>query len=514
MATEEEIFQLIYKYLGEDEARKFEAALDRQKTKTDELTAATDKTSKGTANMGRTMLETGRIVQDFAQGGIGGVLNNIEGLVAALGLGSGLAGVLTIVGVGIALLKQPLMDLASSLLESGEKSKNWGTALQQVDRDLKDVTRELDEYTKKQSLSNEEVDKANELSARQIALEKEKKRLEEEKKNVEKLRGLQTPEEEEARKARTEAVTAALGGGAERQATVAALATQMSAEDRERLFGERRILQGQLAAPDLPGVNRLRLQRQLAAVNQQLERSMRGEAFPQFQQRAEALAGGALAGDAGAFNQVLAMMQRGQGFQLGEAGEWTRLQMERGAPAGIAAAHAERQGIEEQRRMGGLDRQLAERRRKEAEQQKKDDADFRKGLQAELKTHVKPGPRALAEAEAPKAKVSTEAELKRQAEAERKEALARQIHGMAGGQFTPDQARHAAGEAIKLQQQQVPVNQAIMGAMQNELMAMAKLRQELMQQHMQFLRMQQGFGNMAQGMGPMGAPMGAQMAGP
>lgn len=57
--------------------------------------------SSGMAGVGQAVMQSSRAIQDFAQGGIGGVLNNIEGLAFALGGGAGLAGALTIAGVAI-----------------------------------------------------------------------------------------------------------------------------------------------------------------------------------------------------------------------------------------------------------------------------------------------------------------------------------------------------------------------------------------------------------------------------
>ena len=60
------------------------------------------------------MLQTGRIVQDFTQGGVGGILNNIEGIARALGGGAGLAGVLTVVGTAAFIARPHLMRFYES----------------------------------------------------------------------------------------------------------------------------------------------------------------------------------------------------------------------------------------------------------------------------------------------------------------------------------------------------------------------------------------------------------------
>lgn len=65
------------------------------KKKGDDAKEATGKL----AGLGQAGLQIGRAVQDFAQGGLGGILNNIEGIVRSIGMGPGVAGVLTMAGV-------------------------------------------------------------------------------------------------------------------------------------------------------------------------------------------------------------------------------------------------------------------------------------------------------------------------------------------------------------------------------------------------------------------------------
>lgn len=73
-----------------------------------------------TKNNGQALLTLGRIVQD-GQYGIGGMVNNIEGLTMSLGMGAGLAGVLTLVGVGLQLFTKKLQDAANMVDKDGKK---------------------------------------------------------------------------------------------------------------------------------------------------------------------------------------------------------------------------------------------------------------------------------------------------------------------------------------------------------------------------------------------------------
>jgi hypothetical protein len=152
VATEQEILNLIYQYQGADALKQAKQDLEDAKAATaalgdqfrqgaiDEATfreairfqAQTIADSKekieaferaarggasGMAGFGQSTLQAGRIIQDFTQGGLAGVLNNIESLVMALGGPAGLAGILTIVGVGFYVLKPKIEELMKSLLD-------------------------------------------------------------------------------------------------------------------------------------------------------------------------------------------------------------------------------------------------------------------------------------------------------------------------------------------------------------------------------------------------------------
>lgn len=77
------------------------------------------KLSGNSADSGRAILETSRALEDL-QYGISGVLNNLPGLVATLGGGAGLAGVISLVGVGLTQLYKHLGDVAGKTVELTE----------------------------------------------------------------------------------------------------------------------------------------------------------------------------------------------------------------------------------------------------------------------------------------------------------------------------------------------------------------------------------------------------------
>ena len=81
----------------------------------DETAAGAERAAASALKPGRAMLESGRVIQDFAQGGIAGILNNIEGLTSSLGLGAGLAGALTTVGVAAYIAGPKLKEMWDAL---------------------------------------------------------------------------------------------------------------------------------------------------------------------------------------------------------------------------------------------------------------------------------------------------------------------------------------------------------------------------------------------------------------
>lgn len=92
---------------------KERAALERQ---LNTATVATEKATKSTVNLGYAGMTAGRIFQDTVQGGIGGALNNIEGMTTFLGGTAGLAGALTGVGVTLFIFKDQIREVFELVL--------------------------------------------------------------------------------------------------------------------------------------------------------------------------------------------------------------------------------------------------------------------------------------------------------------------------------------------------------------------------------------------------------------
>lgn len=132
--------------------------------------------SRGTRNGGRALLEFSRAAED-AQYGIAGVLNNIPGFIQALGGGSGLTAVVSLLAVGIAQLVKHWGEL-TGLLGSGH---------------VRTAAEEMEALRKKTSLTADEAERL----ARADAL----------KGKVKELRGAQTDEQKKTADGVTKAIT-------------------------------------------------------------------------------------------------------------------------------------------------------------------------------------------------------------------------------------------------------------------------------------------------------------------
>src|SRR5690242_20155436 len=91
-----------------------------------------EKVATSGRNSGRSLMELGRIVQDFQGGGLMGISNNMEGLALALGLGGGVAGVATLATVALTALQKPLEKLFESLTGGDEATRREAAAIKSL----------------------------------------------------------------------------------------------------------------------------------------------------------------------------------------------------------------------------------------------------------------------------------------------------------------------------------------------------------------------------------------------
>ncbi len=78
--TNEEIIRLVLEIGGQQGLKDLAKDAGVAAEKLEDTGKAAQKTGDDAAKAGRSFLEAGRFLQDFSQGGVGGVLNNLEGI--------------------------------------------------------------------------------------------------------------------------------------------------------------------------------------------------------------------------------------------------------------------------------------------------------------------------------------------------------------------------------------------------------------------------------------------------
>jgi hypothetical protein len=157
MVTNEEILRLVLQAYGEEDAKALEQQLEHTEK-------AKDRAGKSTARFGKTAPQSDRIVQDLAQGGLGDILNNIKGVTTALGLGTGLAGVLTIVGVAAATAGPKLIDFARLMADGSNAIPATVDLAKQFEIEPEGVNDEPGNLAEKHCLTNTELTWFKELT--------------------------------------------------------------------------------------------------------------------------------------------------------------------------------------------------------------------------------------------------------------------------------------------------------------------------------------------------------------
>ena len=122
-----------------------DAATRRLATAKRSAAEAFDRATGSTKNYTQELLAVGRITQDFAQGGVGGILNNIEGLL-----------------IKFPLLASAATVAATALYVGGPIIKDWFTAWRDGSNQIPDFVEGLDKLTAAIKSNKEWIDKASE----------------------------------------------------------------------------------------------------------------------------------------------------------------------------------------------------------------------------------------------------------------------------------------------------------------------------------------------------------------
>jgi hypothetical protein len=134
----------------------------------------------GMQGFGMAMLQASRGIQDFQAAGIMGMVNNVEGLAMALGLGAGLSGVATLAFVALQVLRPMFVGTGEDAIDATDEIANLTAEIEKLEKkpskvridrtEIEDAKRELealkaaktafDAEQKKQDTIESEIGKA------------------------------------------------------------------------------------------------------------------------------------------------------------------------------------------------------------------------------------------------------------------------------------------------------------------------------------------------------------------
>jgi len=164
--SNDEVIRLTLETQGQKGLVDLAEKADQAAKQLDKASVASEKLTRASGGSGQSMLQLGRVIQDFTQGGLGGILNNLEGMATALGLGAGIAGAATVAGVAFFVAKPYIVAFFDSLGEGSDKAKPL------KDR-LEEVGKALETLANKMKLSNGETSEYIKLAKEQGKLDKE-----------------------------------------------------------------------------------------------------------------------------------------------------------------------------------------------------------------------------------------------------------------------------------------------------------------------------------------------------
>jgi len=106
------------------------------KVNLDNLHVSQEKAAGSSRNMGNALLQASRGLQDM-QYGLAGAVNNLEGIASALGLGAGMAGIVTVLAVAVQTLGPAVVDWLKSLDTEGKKLDDLKASLERAAKAIK-----------------------------------------------------------------------------------------------------------------------------------------------------------------------------------------------------------------------------------------------------------------------------------------------------------------------------------------------------------------------------------------
>ena len=447
--TTDETIKLVLQLTGSETLQEantklhaLHAEMDATKDASQALATQTTSTASAHGDLGRGILQTSYAVQDFtsvlAGGGglsraLGSVQNNIPVLLSGLGMGPGMAGMISLVSVGLGAAIPLIMSLGDETAKAGDKAKDGAEKL---------------------TGWNDQLERLVEAGK--------------------KLREAQTKPEEDTEKAVTEALKLAggkvVGAGYERHL----MEQDTAAEEGE--FRRR------MATPEIQAEMQFGGPQLREALFKRVRGEIRGEAQATRRARVEAFMG-SLPGSA-ANRQALVQMARARPDQFGQE---TAQLLEDAEPEARAAADRELEEAEafgERAHAGGVGRRriAAEYNQRRALMERNLDKATNEAIDNEESLEHQQKQEAAQAAHQAALDLREQQKADREAPLHKAEAFIRSTAGNMGEPLTQAQITDAAKEALRAVGQGIGASDAAYGAISSVVNQANRLRDQLMMQ--------------------------------
>jgi hypothetical protein len=164
MSTTQEVQELIFR-ADTTGLTTADAAVKRYATSMDAAHESSKRATGGVSGLGQSLLNIGRITDDYNAAGLRGIVNNFEGLAMSLGLGAGVAGVVTVAAIALKQFLPVIQEFLGlgktfelptkmeelekridALKDAKVKVDADGTALKELQDQLKELQKAAEEF--------------------------------------------------------------------------------------------------------------------------------------------------------------------------------------------------------------------------------------------------------------------------------------------------------------------------------------------------------------------------------
>lgn len=178
MAIQEEYLRIINEVRGVENFEQLKVKLQELDALQDQINEKMPAAQRGFRNTGYAALELSRGIEDL-QYGFNGMVNNIPGIVLALGGTAGLTAVISLLSVGVNQLIKHWSDISAAFGDTPPKIDAARTSLDNLGRAIKENDDGLKELQNTQLKTNEQVERYNELTEKAERLTREKAKADE-----------------------------------------------------------------------------------------------------------------------------------------------------------------------------------------------------------------------------------------------------------------------------------------------------------------------------------------------